>query len=180
MMGPEINNKLKIEWESMTRRIYDKSQDDLKSNKEYQEYLLEKYTTLPAGDRERNEMIETAALNMHHDNNGVLRHTENNKIANESDITKLEHNIQKQMLANNKLMEEEVVKWDGSHFVLKPYREWMRIHEDRLKTELKPTPFNKEDHQRMIDETMDTNENGIQAPTQTSTLPTEAFAGYFM
>jgi len=158
MMGPDVKTKLKIEWESMTRRIYDEAQDDLKGNMEYQEYLLEKYTTLPAGDRERNEMIETSALSMYHDSNGVLRHMESDKIASESDITKLEHNIQKQMLASNKLMEEEVVKWDGSHFVLKPYREWMRIHEDRGKTELKPTSFNKEQHEQMIEDTKEVNE----------------------
>ena len=151
--------KLELEWEGNIKRIYDATQDDLKKNIEYQEYLLKKFTTLPVHDREIHEKIETTALGMYKDNNGVLRHMENNSIADEDDIEKLEYNIQKQMLANNKLMDEEVVKWDGSSFVLKPYREWKRIHGDRLKKELKPTPFSKEKHERMIDKTTEINED---------------------
>ena len=36
MMGPDVKTKLKIEWESMTRRIYDEAQDDLKGNMVYE------------------------------------------------------------------------------------------------------------------------------------------------
>ena len=151
--------KLELEWEGNIKRIYDATQDDLKKNIEYQEYLLKKFTTLPVHDREIHEKIETTALGMYKDNNGVLRHMENNSIADEDDIEKLEYNIQKQMLANNKLMDEEVVRWDGAHFQLKPFREWRRIHEDRLKKKLKPTPFSKERHEEMIERTKEINED---------------------
>ena len=85
--------------------------------------------------------------------NGVHR----DEIKDENDIEKLEYNVQKQMLANNKLMDEEAVTWDGSSFVLKPYREWKRIQVDKAKTELKPAAFSKEGHERMIDKTTDVN-----------------------
>ena len=146
-----------LDWEETSKKMHQQISDDMVKDKTLQEYMMEKYTTLPVGDRIRHEQIETAALNMYRDENGVVRHMENNAVADENDIEKLEYNIQKQMLANNILMDEEVVKWDGSSFVLKPYREWKRIHEDRGKTVLKPTPFSKEGHERMIDKTTDVN-----------------------
>ena len=150
---------LMADWEETSKIIHQQISDNMVKDKELQEYMMDKYTTLPFSERERHEQIETAALNMYRDENGVVRHMENNTVADENDIEKLEYNIQKQMLANNKLMDEEVVKWDGSSFVLKPYREWKRIHGDRLKKELKPTPFSKEKHERMIDKTTEINED---------------------
>ena len=156
-MFDDVHSSIKIDWEGNIKRIYREAQDDLKGNTEYQEYLLEKYTTLPTHERERAEIMEASALGFSFDENGILKDNRTKKIASDNDVEKLEHNIQKVMLSHNPLMDEEVVKWDGTHFVLKPYREWRRIHEDRMKTELKPTPFSKEAHEEMIAETIKVN-----------------------
>ena len=150
-------NAFMVEWEETQKRVHQQISDDMLKNTDLQKHMMEKYTTLPVGDRIRHEQIETAALNMHRDENGVVRHMENNAVADENDIEKLEYNIQKQMLANNKLMNEDAITWDGSSFVLKPYREWKRLQGDKAKTELKPTAFSKEGHERMIDKTTDVN-----------------------